>query len=773
MLGIGFIQDLAIILAAAGLAGWVCQRLGITAVVGYLVAGMMVGPYSRLALITQVDRIQLAAQVGLVFLLFAVGMRVSLRRLRRQGWTLGLTVVLSSGGLFYLARLLGALTGLDGTQSLFLAGMLMISSTVIVVHLLQVAGRSHDRAGQMALGISAWEDVVAMVMLTVLTTVVGLGGAGPTGTVLETLGRLGAFVVVAGVLMLLVVPWLLRRLSVTADGELQTLGLAGLLFVLAIVAQRAGFPLAMGAFLLGVVVAETPQRHQVERSFGGASVIFSAVFFVAIGLQVNPWLLWTLGWPIVGLAAFALVARVTVVGGALCLAGYAPRDAGRAALTVTPLGEFSFIIVQLGVIAGVVPERLQALAVGASLLTALASLLLSRHAERLTTAVGSWIPKWLATWAAFYRDWLGRLRARREASRLWRLTGRRFRQVGGEMLLVTGLLIFSERMLAVLEGWVGPDWPVRGATAVWFWLTFSAMLALPLMAIWRNVSALALIFAQASLAGVSRARRAQLVAAVEAALKAVAAVLGMVWLGSLLPVSGSGRWVMVASIAGTALAVVFLRRRLIFWHSELEVELQGAWEAPPEDMGVARRADWMEEHGDWDLRLQDCVVPDLAVVRGLTLADLNLRGRTGCGVAGIDRQGCWISLPGSAEALYPQDRLLLVGTPEQIAAGRADLQRVETAGGEMPEWNLASLEVARVLAGGPAEGRSPRDLELAGRHGVQLVGLGREGIRRLNPKADETLQAGDELLLFGPPEKLASFREWLGAGECSGTADAT
>jgi CPA2 family monovalent cation:H+ antiporter-2 len=279
------------------------------------------------------------------------------------------------------------------------------------------------------------------------------------------------------------------------------------------VAQRAGFPLAMGAFLLGVVVAETPQRHQVERSFGGVRDIFSAVFFVAIGLQVDPWLLWTLGWPIMGLATFALAARLTVVGGSLCLAGYAPRDAWRAALTVTPIGEFSFIIVQLGLIAGVVPVSLQALAVGTCLLTTLAALLLTRHADALTAVVEKRIPRWLATWAAFYRDWLARLRARQEASRLWRLTGKRFRQVGGEMLLVTGLLIFSERMLSALEGWVGSDWPVRGATAVWFWLTFSALLALPLMAIWRNVSALALIFAQASLAGVSRTLRARLAAA--------------------------------------------------------------------------------------------------------------------------------------------------------------------------------------------------------------------------------------------------------------------
>jgi len=763
MLGIGFIQDLAVILAAAGLAGWICQRLGVASVVGYLVAGMLVGPYTRLALITNPERIQLAAQVGLVFLMFAIGMRLGLGRLRRLGGGLGLAVAMSAGGMFYLTRLLGAVAGMDGTQALFLAGMLMVSSTVIVARTLQATGQSHERSGQLATGVTAWEDVVAVVMLTVLAAVVGLGTSASAAAVGATLGRLGAFVIVAGLVTLLVVPWFLRRMSLTADVESQTLGLAGLLFVLAVVAQQSGYSLALGAFLLGAVVAETPQRLQVKRSFGGVRDIFSAVFFVAIGLQIDPRVMWGMGWIIVGLAVFTLMARTLVMGGALSVVGHAPRDAWRAAMTVTPIGEFSFIIVQLGLVAGAVPPRFQALAVGVCLLTTLAAHPLTRHGQDLADVVVRWIPRWLMAWARFYRDWLRRLRERQEASRLWRLTGKRFRQVGGEVVLVTGLLVFSERMLAGLEGLVGPDWPVRGATAVWFWLTFSALLALPLMAIWRNVSALALIFAQASMAGVERSRRGRLVAGVEASLQAGAAVLGMIWLGSLLPVTGSGRWVMMASIAGTILAVVFLRRRLVYWHSELEVELHEVWQVPEEVMGVDRRAEWLEQHGNWGFRLQECLIPDLAAVRGLSLAELNLRSRTGCGVAGIERQGCLIALPGPTEAVYPLDRLLLVGTEAQIAAGQALLTHVDTGAGEGTDLTEASLEVVEVVAGGPAESRSLRELELAGRHGVQLIGVARAGERRLNPKADDVLAAGDELLVLGAPAHLTNFREWLGS----------
>src|SRR6185436_16965054 len=156
------------------------------------------------------------------------------------------------------------------------------------------------------------EDVVAVVVLTFHNSIVQFGK--PEGTTLpQTLLMLGAFVVLAGIAGLLLVPWLLKRMSIAADEELQTLGIAGLLFGLAVVAQAAGYSLALGAFLLGTIVAETPHRHQVERTFEGMRDVFSAVFFVAIGMQNAPQQLWAEKWIIVGVAAFTLVARPLAV----------------------------------------------------------------------------------------------------------------------------------------------------------------------------------------------------------------------------------------------------------------------------------------------------------------------------------------------------------------------------------------------------------------------------------------------------------------------------
>ena len=254
MQGIDFIQDLAVVLLVAGLVGWLCHRLGLSSVVGYLAAGLVVGPHTPpFSLVTSAARIETLAQVGLVFLMFSIGMKLSLRRLRRLGPSLMVATAVGAVVMYLVVRALGSALGWPPVQTLFLAAMLMVSSSAIIGKVLAEAGGTHERTSQMAMGVSVLEDVVAVVLLALLNSFVA--GSGAAGAMGDTLGLLGAFVALAGVAGLLAVPWLLRRLSFSANDELLTLVTAGLLFLLALLAQRAGFSLALGAFLLGAIVA--------------------------------------------------------------------------------------------------------------------------------------------------------------------------------------------------------------------------------------------------------------------------------------------------------------------------------------------------------------------------------------------------------------------------------------------------------------------------------------------------------------------------------------
>src|SRR5512135_1653909 len=214
MPGIDFIQDLAVVIVVAGAVGWICQRLHLSVVVGYLAAGMLVGPYTPpFSLVSNFSRIETLSQVGLIFLMFSIGMRLSLRRLRRLGFSLVLATLIEANLVYNLSRLVGLLLGWNEVERLFLAGMLMISSSAVISKVLLETGMTHDKTGQYAMGVVVIEDMVAVVMLTLLSSFVQFGqtGAARLG---ETLGLLGAFVVLAGIGGLLIVPWLLRRLSV-------------------------------------------------------------------------------------------------------------------------------------------------------------------------------------------------------------------------------------------------------------------------------------------------------------------------------------------------------------------------------------------------------------------------------------------------------------------------------------------------------------------------------------------------------------------------------
>ncbi|ACB77868.1 cation:proton antiporter [Opitutus terrae] len=772
MQGIHLIQDLAVILIVAGVVGWICQRIGLSVVVGFLAAGMLVGPHlPRLALVEDAGRIETLAQLGLVFLMFSIGMQLSLRRLRRLGLRLLLATLGGAIGVYYLTRLLGATLGWSSVESLFLAGMLMVSSSAIISQMLQESAATHERFGQLAMGLAVLEDVVAVVMLTLLSSVVQFGGlrGEHAPSVGETIGMLAAFIALACIGGLLLVPWLLRRMSIAANDELQTLGIAALLFGLAVVAQRAGYSLALGAFLLGTIVAETAHRHQVERTFEGMRDVFTAVFFVAIGMQIDPGALVGDAWLVVGIAAFALVVRPLAVTLALTIVGTPLKDALRTGLSVTAIGEFSFIIAQLGVSAAVVPAKFYPLAVGVSLVTALIGPVLLRRSEPIADFLLARQPHWLEIWLRYYYGRLERMRMRQRRNRLWQLSRKRFIQIGVEIIAVSGVLVFSGELEAALEERVGRDWLFPHGPEVIFWVLLCVVLLAPLVAIWRNVSALALIYAQATTA--SRGRGSKLTPAVEWVLKAGAGLGLFVWLALLLPTEGTARLLMLGSALAAIVALLLLRQRLIFWHSHLEAELQTVIESADHKL-TGTSAPWLRPHSAWNLHILDCVIRDLADAQGRSIAELDLRARFGCSVVGIERQGFTIPLPSPDAVLYPRDRVLLMGTREQVHAGRKFLAEVSgnTLGDSI--FEEVQMQALVVPEWSRAAGRTLGELGWAQAFGVQIAGINRGGLRMLNPTAEESVQAGDELLALGAAGQIEEFKLWLrerpeeeGAGE--------
>ena len=761
--GINFIQDLAIVLLAAGLAGALCKRIGLSVIVGYLVAGIVIGPHTPpFSFVTDVARIQTLSQVGLVFLMFAIGLGLSLTKLARMGLPALIATGLGAFFMLNLTRLLGACAGWSSLQSFFVAGMFMVSSSAVIAKIVSELKLGHEGFAQRALGITVMEDVVAVVMLTLLASQSNqAGGAGDTG-VGALLATLSAFVVLLAGAGLLFVPRLLRRLEARADSELQTIIVAGVLFLLAIAAAKAGYSLALGAFLLGAIVAEMPQKTGVEKSFAGMRDLFSSVFFVSIGMMIEVHLLVHV-WPwILGLSAFVLVFRPLASGLAMVVCGTHPREARRAGLLVTPLGEFSFIIAQLGVGAGVLPKEYYPLAVGTSILTVLATPLINRHAHALIRFVERVEPRWFTRSLEAYHGWIQQAQNGNTTPLAWKLVRSRIPQIAVEVLLTSGLLIFSGHLLSLVETTLPADWIEKTRLNYFFWSVVGLLVLVMLVALWRNLSAIILIIAD----GLGQGARLP-ASVIGNGLRALSAVLLGWWLYAILPIGALPAWGWLVIVAAGLGVIAVFSRRLVYWHSTWQSSVKDVLNTDSDGPAGARaNARTALDQGleGWGLRLDEYTVPDDAAYAGHDLARLAIPSRFACSVIEVERNGYIITRTGPDLRVYPGDKLLLLGKDDGLTATRDFLQGEKKTADESADEFSGSILQTHALPAGPHAGRTLAELQIARETGVRIVGIRRGVEQIINPGGNQRLESGDGLLVVGTLDELRAFRRWLRAG---------
>jgi CPA2 family monovalent cation:H+ antiporter-2 len=765
------IQDFAIILVSAVLAGWGCRKIGLSPVVGYLGAGVLIGtPQIVFPYVSDAARVQVLAQLGMVFLMFSIGLGFRLQRVRKLGIGIMVATVLTALVIVTVTRALAALAGLSATEGMFFAAMLVCSSSAVIGKVLLETGKIHERPGQIALAMTLLEDLVAVIMLTLLGsyTVLGTGQDGPDGWAFaRVIGLLAAFVILLVVPGLVLVPRWLNRLHRGGLPELETLAVLGLLFTMALCTVKAGFSLALGAFLCGIVVAESSRLRWIESTFTGLRDLFITVFFVAVGMSVDILRLPEAGGLIALGVGIALFCRAAVAAISLLLTGEEGANAVRAGVAVTPIGEFSFIIAAMGVAAGVLPETFTLAAVGTAFVTSLCSPMLMRHADGLADWVTRPRSRVFCDALRLYRGLWQALARRRERSLLWRLVQPRVWQVLGEMLLVSGLLLFSQPVYLRLAQWAGAN-TLWNTLLPWYWLGVGLLALAPLVAIWRNLQALAMILGEA-LTQASPARRWQ--GGLIVMLKTgILTFLGL-WLLNVLPLGQFQGWLTVLLALALLGIALFGWRRLIRWHSETEFILRQVVREQPAGGGGG----WslIKKAGTaWGLSLSEVVVPDAAWVVGRSIGELELRRRTGAAVLGIERHGFLLQAVGPATHLFPDDRVLILGNNAQLTAARTLLLEEQPAPADRADaGNLDRffMQTAAVAPGSAAVGRPLKAHNWPRLYGVQVAAVRRGGTDTTTPAGDWVLAPGDELLLVGPlatmPEVLAQLEAAVAGGE--------
>lgn len=578
---IGFIQDLAVIMAIAGVVTVLFHRLKQPVVLGYIVAGVIIGPYTPpFQLINDEATIQTLGELGVVFLMFSLGLEFSLKKLFKVGATAFVAAASEIVLMIWIGYEIGQWFGWNAMDSLFLGAMLAISSTTIIVKALSELGMKGEPFAQLIFGILIVEDILAIAMLVLLSGIAQTGSVS-AGVAFVTLGKLLLFMTVSLVVGILTVPRALNYVAKSKSDEMLLVTVLGFCFGFCLLVVKLDYSIALGAFLIGAIMAESRNLQRIEHLIAPIRDMFSAIFFVTIGLMLNPAVLVDYGWPIAVITVAVLLGKIVSCGLGTFLAGKDGRTSMRVGMSVAQIGEFSFIIASLGLSLKVTSAFLYPIAVAVSALTTLCTPYLIKAADPITRRIAHAMPAPVANTFGLYSQWIASLSPDTDGPTLFSMTRRIVVQIAINLALVAAIFLTASYSAPFaspyLSRWLAADNAQR--VALW---SAALLVSMPfLVAVYRKLGSLALMLAEV---GVQPAKAGRFTSALRSAISGLIPVLAMfgvfllvtVLSGVILPPFG----LMIAVLLCAALLLTVLWRWCVKIHATMQIALRETFDEP-------------------------------------------------------------------------------------------------------------------------------------------------------------------------------------------------
>ena len=574
MHAISFIQDLAVIMLVAGVVTILFHRFKQPVVLGYIVAGFIIGPHTPpFGLIHDEDTIKTLAELGVIFLMFCLGLEFSLRKLFKVGATAFIAAFLEIVLMIWIGYEIGRWFDWSTMDSLFLGAILAISSTTIIVKALNDLKMKDQRFAQLIFGVLIVEDILGIGIIALLSSI-AVSGTVSSGEVFATVGKLSLFMIVALVIGILLVPRLLAYVAKFESNEMLLITVLGLCFGFCLLVVKLEYSMVLGAFLIGAIMAESRQLIKIERLIEPVRDMFSAIFFVAIGLMIDPQILLQYAWPIAVITVAVVLGKMLSCGLGAFIAGNDGRTSLRVGMGLSQIGEFSFIIAALGMTLQVTSDFLYPVAVAVSAITTLLTPYLIRGADPLSLKIAAVMPKRMSRVFGMYGEWLRSIQPQGEGAMLAAMIRKIILQVGVNLALVIAIFFagsfFAGRIGGYLEGWVSDQsWQ---KALIW---GGALLVSLPfLIAAYRKLKALSMLLAEMSVKPEMAGRHTQRVRRVIAELIPLLSLLVIFLLlaalsASILP---TNKLLVLIAVVTAAVAAV-LWRWFIRVHTRMQVAL--------------------------------------------------------------------------------------------------------------------------------------------------------------------------------------------------------
>ena len=751
------VVDLAMILLVAGVTTILFKKLNQPLVLGYIIAGFITGPhFNFFPTVTDTTNIQAWSEIGVIFLLFALGLEFSFYKLKSVGNTAFIATAVEIGGMLGIGYLAGSLLGWGHMDSIFLGGMLAMSSTTIIIKAFEDLKLKGQRFTEMVFGVLIVEDIAGIIMMVMLSTLAAAGIS--TLELAMGVGRLAFFLTLWFVMGMYLIPTFFKKAKDLMNDETLIVASIGLCLGMVVLATHMGFSAALGAFIMGSLIAEAPNAEHIEHLVKPVKDLFGAVFFVSVGMLVDPTLLLQYWLPILVLVAVTIIGKLIFSTGGVLAAGQNLNISMHCGFSLAQIGEFSFIIASLGMSLGVISDFLYPIIVAVSVVTTFTTPFFIMAANPAYSAVTKILPDKLLKWLDRYTD------ADDEAAdNDWRaLLQEYFTRMFIFLTLLFALAMGAKYyLLPYLQDSLNLPYSnlIGGALTL---LVMSPILRVILTSRTSNAELFSVLWFK------KRSNHLPLIILLVIKMVVAAGFLMYVfqslmqlpYIVSLVAVAGVGYliyssdWLLSEYLSIESRFLVNLNEKHMRKHRDALRKEHGASES------------WFDE----ELQLARYKLSKDSSFIGKTLLQTNFRSNYGCNILQVTSPNKVVDMPGAEHVLEADSSILVIGTKEQfkmltaaIESKQLDLEQVAKPislrefmlhdHDEEPELRFLSLAIT-IDKHSKLLGKSIKDANIRENWSALVIGLERGAYTITNPNVSLTFEKGDLLWILGKQKMM-------------------
>ena len=733
----GLIGDLAWILLLGAVVTLLFKKMKQPVVLGYILAGFLASPkFTYLPSISNLENIEFWADLGIVVLMFTLGLEFSFKKLMNSGSSAVITALIIITGMTFAGFGVGKILQLNSINCIFLGGMISMSSTTIILKTLTDLGMRQKKFASLVLAVLIIEDLFAVLMLVLLSSI-AMGNVEGMD-LLFSVGKLLFFLIIWFLVGVYVLPTFFTKVKDFLNNETLLVVAMGLCFSMAVFSVICGFSLELGAFVMGSILAGTMVAERMEKVVQPVKDLFGAVFFISVGMMVDPAVLVSYWWEILLLAVVVICGMIFFGTLGMLVTGQTLRVAIESGFTLTQVGEFSFIIASLGMSLGVLQESIYPIIVAVSVITIFTTPYFVKLSQPAYQFAESHLPGRLGFLIDRYSS---QVTDSSNTKRLWRdiLSRYLWRIVLFSVVLLAIILVSRQFLFPLCERYLH-DWGRLCATAI----TFAAMLPF--------------LFAL-SFSSTKPYERMKLHASASfydvplVAMRIIRYIVALLFIVYMMTIAYNGLVAWITGVVCFSIIIIFASSKLLTRYGNIEKKFM-------DNLNIRENTRLgLNNKLVSDLHLAYIEVGAYCPFVGDKLKDTGLRSDYGVSVASIQRDNIFMPLPSSDARIFPGDVLGVIGNDEQIKHLNDDIERDEKA--------FRSVEVSK-------QEIELRSIPLSANSPIINVPLGKTNLRTdyysmivkvqrgedefEQPGPSTVLREGDIIWVVGDPNRIDKMK---------------